>query len=128
MALKLVIDYKHKDRGGQLVALDPRRKRLGLYKEAMELMIKHYGRHFEQVQIFVDPEAPNKFWLKPCESSAEGARKLGQSSVSTRGLSISLLLQELDPKPETTLRLPLVWDEEHAAGRVDLETTNKGEN
>jgi hypothetical protein len=126
MGLKLVMDYKHKDRGGQLVALDPKRKRLGLYKEAMELMIRSYGGAFEHVQIFVDPEAPNKFWLKPCESSADGARRLSHASPSTRGLSISLLLQELNPTPETTLRLPLVWDDEHGAGRVDLGATNKG--
>lgn len=125
MVLKLVRDDKHKDRGGQLVALDPRRRRLGLYKEAMELMRKHHGGPFEHVQIFVETEAPNKFWLKPCESSADGARKLFHSSPSTRGLSISLLLQELNPTPETTLRLPLVWDEEHSAGRVDVGVSNR---
>jgi hypothetical protein len=127
MALKLVMDYKHKDRGSQLVALDPRRKRLGIYKEAMGEMIKHYGGPFEHVQIYIDPESPGKFWLKPCESSAEGARKLGQASLSTRGLSISLLLEELHPKPEITVRLPLTWDAEHGAGRVDLVASNKGE-
>jgi hypothetical protein len=126
MALKLVIDDKHKDRGGQLVALDPRHRRLGLYKGALELMIRYNGGPFEHVQIFVDPEAPNKFWLKPCEGSADGARKLYHSSRSTRGLSVSRLLQELDAKLETTLRFPLVWDEEHSAGRVDLGTSNRG--
>ncbi|MHB8205509.1 MAG: hypothetical protein ACYDHG_17650 [Desulfomonilaceae bacterium] len=125
MVFKLVRDDKHKDRGGQLVALDPRRRRLGLYKEAMDLMTKHHGGSFEHVQIFVDTDAPNRFWLKPCISSADGARKLFHSSPSTRALSISLLLQELNPTPETTLRLPLVWDDEHGAGRVDLVSTNK---
>ncbi|MGC8605631.1 MAG: hypothetical protein ACP5VS_18355 [Desulfomonilaceae bacterium] len=125
MALKLITDYKHKDRGNQIVALDPKRKRLGIYKQTMVEMIKHYGGPFEYVQIYIDPESPNKFWLKPCQSSAEGARKLGQTSLSTRGLSISLLLEELHPKPTTTVRLPLTWDEEHAAGRVDLVSANK---
>ncbi len=125
MVFKLVRDDKHKDRGGQLVALDPRRRRLGLYKEAMELMIKHHGGPFEHVQIFVETDAPHKFWLKPCESSADGARKLFHSSPSTRGLSISLLLQELKPRPETTLRLLLEWDDEHGAGCVDLGSINK---
>ncbi len=127
MVFKLVRDDKHKDRGSQIVSLDPRRSRLGLYKETMELMTKHHGGPFEHVQIFVDTDAPNKFWLKPCESSADGARKLFHSSRSTRGLSISLLLQELNPTPKTTLRLPLVWDNEHGAGRVDLGSTNKAE-
>lgn len=124
MVLKLVRDDKHRDRGGQLVALDPKRRRLGLYKKAMELMIKHHGGPFEHVQIFVDTDAPQKFWLKPSESTADGARKLFHSSPSSRGLSISLLLQELNPTPEMTLRLPLVWDDEHGAGRVDLGATN----
>ncbi len=124
MALKLIMDDKHKDRGSQLVALDPRRKRLGIYKKTMEEMIKHYGGPFEHVQIYVDPESPDKFWLKPCQSSAEGARKLGQASLSTRGLSISLLLEELHPKPAATVRLALTWDAEHDAGRVDLVAAN----
>ena len=92
--------------------------------ETMELMIKHHGGPFEHVQIFIETDAPNKFWLKPCESSADGARRLFHASASTRGLSISLLLQELNPTPEMTLRLPLVWDDEHGAGRVDLGATN----
>jgi hypothetical protein len=127
MALKLIMDDKHKDRGSQLVAIDPRRKRLGIYKKTMEEMIKHYGGPFEHVQIYIDPESPDKFWLKPSESSAEGARKLGQASLSTRGLSISLLLEELHPKPGITVRLPLIWDAEHAAGRVDLVAVNRVE-
>ena len=122
--LKLIASLKHRGRGGQLVSIDPRRNKLSLYKQTVELMTREHGSSFDYVQIFVDPEVPSRFWLKPCESSDDGARKLNQSSPSNRSLTISLLLQELDPRPETTVRVKVEWDTENSALRGDLEKSS----
>lgn len=120
MALRLVSDPKHEKRGSCLVAIDPKRKRLSMYKEARNMMIEEYGKEFEHVQLFVDDENKAKFWIKPCEENSAGSRKLDAASKSTRTLSISLLLQELDWLPEETMKLDIGWDKENEAGVVEL--------
>ena len=120
MAWELVADPKHKYRGEVFVSVDPKRKRMGLYKEARKMMLDNYGKEFEFVQIFRDSDFSDRFWIKPCDEHDEGSRKLDAPSPSTRTLSVSLLLQQLEWAPKKTVRLPITWDEDNKAALVNI--------
>ena len=120
MATKVLIDDRYLHRGAAFVSINPKLSRLLLYKKGYELIKKHYGRDLEYVQIKTDDERKNLFWLKPCDSDASGSRKMDQTSPSTRTLSIRALFNELKWKPDGTVRLPLEWDSEEEAARLDI--------
>jgi len=120
MAWELVADPKHKYRGEVFVSVDPKRKRMGLYKEARKMMLDNCGKEFEFVQIFRDSDFSDRFWIKPCDEHDEGSRKLDAPSPSTRTLSVSLLLQQLGWEPKRTVRLPITWDKEREAALVKI--------
>ncbi len=121
MGLELVADEKHLGRGDLVVSVSPGRKKLTLYKAAREMMTEHYGQEFEQVLLFRDEEAPDKFWIRPCGPKDSGARKLDSPSPATRTLSISLLLKKLKWMPKKTIRLPISWDAENKAAVVTID-------
>jgi hypothetical protein len=121
MALKVLIDKRHEYRDQAMVSINPKLKRIVIYKAAREMMIKHYGKEFETVLILWDPKIKNAFWLRPCPPEERGARQLNATSDTTRTLSCRLLLQELDWKGTKTERFPIAWDKENDAARVDLK-------
>jgi len=120
MATKVLIDDRYLHRGAAFVSINPKLSRLLLYKKGYELIKKHYGRDVEHVQILTDKERSNFFWLKPCDTDAPGSRKMDRTSASTRTLSIRALFNELEWKPDGTVRLPLEWDSEEKAARLDI--------
>lgn len=120
MATKVLIDDRYRHRGSAYISINAKLSRLLLYKEAFEVMKKHYGQEVDFVQILTDEERPYFFWLKPCDSEAPGMRKMDKTSQNTRTLSIRSLLKELKLKPKETVRFRLDWDEEEQAARVDV--------
>jgi len=120
MATKVLIDDRYRHRGAEYVSINLKLSRLLLYKKGYEVIKENYGQDVDYVQILTDKERPNHFWLKPCDSEAPGNRKMDRTSQHTRTLSIRALLKELNWKPTTTVRLPLEWDPEEKAARIDI--------
>ena len=120
MATKVLIDDRYRHRGAEYVSINPKLSRLLLYKKGYEEITKNYGQDVDFVQILTDKDRPNFFWLKPCDSEAPGNRKMDRTSQHTRTLSIRALLKELKWKPTATVRLPLEWDSEEKAAKIDI--------
>ncbi len=127
MATKVLIDDRYRHRGAEYVSINPKLSRLLLYKKGYEVIKNNYGQDAEYAQILTDKDRKNFFWLKPCDSDAAGARRMDRTSQNTRTLSIRALLKELKWKPKETKRLPLEWDDEEKAARIDITQTEDDE-
>jgi hypothetical protein len=127
MATKVLIDDRYRHRGAEYVSVNPKLSRLLLYKKGYEVIKENYGQDVEFVQILTDKERPNFFWLKPCDSEAPGQRRMDTTSQNTRTLSIRALLKQLKWKPTETKRLPLEWDDEEKAARIDITQPEENE-
>lgn len=125
MATKVLINDRYRHRGSPSVSINPKLARLLLYKEAYELMKKHYGNDFGFVQILTDEDRPKLFWLKPCEPGVLGGRKMDTTSPSSHTISIRALLTEIKLKPNGTLRFRVVWDKEEQAAQIDISEPEK---
>ncbi len=127
MAIKVLIDDKHRYRGETYVSINPKLNRLLLYKRAYEDMKKAYGKDIDHVLVLWDDERPHLFWLQPCDAEVEGARKLDKPSENTRTLSIRMLLREIGWKKDRgTVRLPLDWDKDQEAAIIDTSKAEEG--
>jgi hypothetical protein len=120
MAIKILIDDRYRHRGSEYVSINPKLSRLLLYKKGYELIKKHHGKDVDYVQILTDDDRSEVFWLKPCDLDSPGMRKLDRTSENSRTLTIRALLAKLKWKPKTTVRLPLEWDKEQQAARIDV--------
>jgi hypothetical protein len=120
MNLKLLTNERREYGDGASISVNGKLSRLLLYKKAYELIKEHYGKEFDFLQIFTDEDRPTNFWLKPCEADSQGARKLDRPSQNSRTLSIRALLKILQWKPAGTVRLPIEWDKEADAARIDF--------
>jgi hypothetical protein len=127
MALVVVSDKRYVNRTRAMVSINPKLKRIVMNKTARELMIEHHKDEFEHVLLMIDPEVPNCFWVRACNANVEGARQLNQTSGSTRTVSCSLLLNELNWTGNKTESYPLVWDPKNNAAKVDLSQSQKGD-
>ena len=74
MAIKVLIDDKHRYRGETYVSINPKLNRLLLYKRAYEDMKRRTARTLI-MSWFWDDERPHLFWLQPCDAEVEAARK-----------------------------------------------------
>ena len=127
MGLVVVSDKRYVNRTRAMVSINPKLKRIVMNKTARELIIEHYKDEFEHVLLMIDPEVPNCFWIRACNANVEGARQLNQTSGSTRTVSCSLLLNELNWTGNKTESYPLVWDPKNNAAKVDLSQSQKGD-
>lgn len=118
MALELLIDERHRHGERPMVSINPKLKRIVMYRSTRELMVQNYGEQFEAVVILIDRSIKDAFWIRPCRLDVEGARRLHKTSDTTRSLSCSLLLQQLQWKGEKTQRFPVEWDAENSAAKV----------
>lgn len=125
MAVKVLIDERHEHRGAEFISINPKLSRLLLYKKAFELLKKHYDKEVEFIQILTDSDRPTLFWIKPCDPESPGVRKLDRTSENTRTLTIRALFTTLKWKPKGTVRLPLEWDKEHRAARIDVSQADE---
>jgi DNA/RNA endonuclease G (NUC1) len=98
-------------------------------KAARELMIKNYdGKEFEFVQLMMDLEVPNCFWMAPAGENDEGSRRLNAGSGATRSVSCSLLLNQLGYESEKTKSYAVSWDAVNRSIKVDLSQEEGGKN
>ncbi len=120
MALVIISDSRSVNRGKPMVSINTRLRRMVINKSARELMIKNYGKEFEFVQLMMDLEVPNCFWMAPCGENDEGARRLNAGTGASRSVSCSLLLNQLGYSRETTESYAVAWDSSNRAIKVDL--------
>lgn len=125
MALVIISDSRHVNRGKPMVSINTRLRRMVINKSARELMIKNYGKEFEFVQLMMDPQIPNVYWMAPCEESDEGSRRLNAGTGATRSVSCSLLLNQLGYSSDTTKSYAVIWDSSNRAIKVDLTQDKK---
>ena len=126
MVLEVFIDDRYRHRGSSCISINVQLSRLILYKEAYQILETHHGQEVDFLQILLDKDRPNLFWLKPCDSNAPGSRKMDRTSKSTRSLSVRAVLKKLNITSKETLRFGLTWDEEADAGRIDISQTEDG--
>jgi hypothetical protein len=124
MALIVVSDKRYVNRSKAMISLNSKLKRIVMNKTTREMMIEQYKKEFEHVLLLRDPEVTNCFWIRPVEPDQEGARQLNSTSGSTRLISCSLLLHELNWQSTKTETFPISWDPENLAFKVDI--TKKG--
>lgn len=129
MALTVLIHRRYfgRGKGKPVISINTNNGRLYLYKSAYSIM-KHYNKdHVNFVQILIDNEHPEKFWIKPCLEIDDGSRKLGYPSRPTKGqsdtpgyLSIASLVDVFNLKREGILLVPVEWSQLEQALCVDL--------
>jgi len=120
MALQVVMDTRHVFRDRSMVSINPKLRRIIFNKTSRELMVENYKKEFEHVLLLRDPDIENAFWVRPCGPEEEGARQLNAASGSTRSVSCSLLLNELNWQATKTETYSVSWDIQNNAAKVDL--------
>jgi hypothetical protein len=120
MALQVVMNKPHVFRDKAMVSINGKLSRIIFNKTCREMMIQNYKKEFEHVLLLRDPDVENAFWVRPCPPEEEGARQLNAASGSTRSVSCSLLLNELNWRPKKTETYVVSWDIENNAAKVDL--------
>ena len=125
MVLIVVSDKRFTNRTKAMISINSKLKRIVMNKSTREMLIEHYKKEFEHVLLLRDPEVPNAFWIRPCEPEQEGARQLGSASGSTRLISCSMLLKELNWHSTKTESFPIFWDSSNDAAKVDLTQNQK---
>ena len=108
--------------GETTVSVNPKLKRITLYKATKSLMSEKSGQNnFNHVLLLKSPTSKDKFWIRPCDPTHPGARKLNSNGV-TKTLSCSMLLHEVCWEPEKTINLEVKWDDNYNALKVDVPT------
>jgi hypothetical protein len=126
MALIIISDKRHVNRGKPSVSINAKLRRIVINKSARELMIKNYGKEFEFVQLMLETEIPNVFFMAPCEEDDEGSRRLNAGTGATRSVSCSLLLNQLGYESDTTKSYAVAWDAVNRSIKVDLSQEEGG--
>ena len=121
MAVRILINEKSPRGRAPGVTINQKLRRLTFNKAGLSLLREHYKKETDYLQILLDDDNPNVFWLRLSEAESTGAKKMDRPSASTRSVNISLLLTELKLNLEKTMRFNLVWDKEVGAGKVTLE-------
>ena len=96
MVLEIFVDERYRHRGSACVSINVQLSRLILYKQAYQILETHYGQEVDFLQILLDKDRPNFFWLRPCDSEAPGSRKMDRTSKSTRTLSVRFSPKEIE--------------------------------
>ena len=110
--------------GETIVSVNPKLKRMTLYKTTKNLMAEKSGQEFDHVLLLKSPTSKDKFWIRPCNPNQPGARKLNSNGV-TKTLSCSMLLHEVSWDPEKTVNLDVKWDDNYNALKVEVPKEDK---
>lgn len=109
------------------ITLQPSSGRLLFNKLAWLELVERNGTESSYVQIMIDEETKQSFWLKLCDSTALGSRKLDVPSPNTRTCNIGNLLEALALKIDCKTKLNLIYDAVAGAYRVDVDPVYKKE-
>jgi hypothetical protein len=120
MALEVVVDERRICRDGAKVSINPKLSRIVLNKKAIKLIEQNCSKQLTHVQLLIDSEIQDAFWVKPCEPIDFGARKIDTSSGSSLVVGCRLLLRKLKWHGEETRWFPVVWDAGNNAAKIKL--------
>jgi hypothetical protein len=123
MAVKvLIISDKNPRLNYPAVSISAKQKRLILNQPAVLRLIEEYGTESQYVQILCDAEDNSGiFWVKLCDATSVGSRKLDSPSKSVRTCSISNLIEVLNWTTTETTRFEMTWDKHLKAGKVETD-------
>ena len=119
MAVRVLMTDRSQRRNIPTAAISSKLKRLTMNKDAYALLSEKYGSEPEYLQILVDDDQKGIFWVKPCEKTDAGGKKLDSPSPGTRSVHISVLLKEFEWSIKDTSRFEVIWDANLQAGRID---------
>lgn len=127
MAVRILINEKSPRGREPGVTINQNLRRLTFNKAGLSLLREHHKKETDYLQILLDDDNPNVFWLRLSEAESTGAKKMDRPSASTRSVNISLLLNELKLNLKETKRFPLIWDAKIEAGKVTLDLDKEKE-
>lgn len=122
MTVKVLVGDKNQRLNYPAVSISSKQRRLTLNQPAFSLLIMEYGAESQYAQILIDDEHSGIFWIKLCDGTSIGCKRLDSSSTSTRTCSISNLIEVLNWTTTETARFKMIWDDQIEAGKID---TNK---
>jgi hypothetical protein len=123
MTVKVLIGEKNPRLNYPAVSISAKQKRLILNQPAFLRLVEEYGAESQYVQILCDDEDNSGiFWVKLCDGTSAGSRKLDSPSKSTRTCNITNLIEVLNWNTTETTRFEMTWDKHLKAGKVE---TNK---
>lgn len=122
MTVKVLISDKNLRLNYPAVSISVKQKRLILNQPAFSLLVKEYGKESQYVQILCDAEDNSGiFWIKLCDGTSAGSRKLDSPSTSTRSCSVSNLIEVLNWTTTETTRFEMIWDKHLKAGKIETD-------
>jgi hypothetical protein len=95
--------------------------RLTLNKEAFLCLVKEHGSESQYAEILLDDAEDKKgiFYIKFCDGTSAGSRKLDAPSKSSRTFNINNLIQALNLNFTTTTRFKMDYDKVLKAAKVN---------
>ncbi len=102
------------------VSISTTLSRLTLNKEAFLLLVKEHGSESQYAEILLD-DVENKgiFYIKLCDGTSAGSRKLDAPSKSSRTFNINNLIQALNLNFTTTTRFKMDYDKVLKTAKVN---------
>ncbi len=102
------------------VSISTTLSRLTLNKEAFLLLVKEHGSESQYAEILLD-DVENKgiFYIKLCDGTSAGSRKLDAPSKSSRNFNINNLIQALNLNFTTTTRFKMDYDKVLKTAKVN---------
>jgi hypothetical protein len=103
------------------VSISTSLSRLTLNKEAFLLLKKEHGSESDYAEILLDDAEDKKgiFYIKLCDGTSAGSRKLDAPSKSSRTFNINNLIQALNLNFTTTTRFKIEYDKSLKAAKVN---------
>lgn len=120
MALVVLGNPKYASREKPMVSINPKLRRISMNKLCVELIQAEYGKDFKHIQILIDTDASDRFWIRPCEPDDGDSRLVNMTTGATRTVSCSQLLANVTWTGTKTEAFLAEWDEENQAVKVDL--------
>ncbi len=123
MTVKVLVSDKNRRLNFPAVSISSKQRKLTLNQPAFSLLAKEYRVESQYVQIlFDDEDNAGIFFIKLCDETSLGCRKLDSPSTRTRTCSISNLIEVLNWSHAGTTRFEMTYDNQFEAGKVN---TNK---
>ena len=119
MAVTILLNKVNQKINRPIVTISPKIKRLSLNRSAVLMMTSH-TQASQFVQILMDSDKKDVFWVRFCDEESTGSIKLDKTSTFTRTCSVTPLVHLLRGKINEKTRFPMSWDESMNAGKIDV--------
>jgi len=110
MAIRVLVCERSQRRHLPTIAINTKLRRLTLNSNACAIFVRETQKTPEFLQILVDDDEKNVFWVRPSEIDVIGSRRVDSPSPGTRSLHASSLVAEFNLNFEKTTRFEVEWD------------------